>query len=283
MPDDGNLSTPVKGSGEKTRRTMPFNQLVPNMLTVLALCSGLTSIRFAIGGDFERAVIALVIACFLDGIDGLAARLLRGTTKFGAELDSLSDAISFGMIPAILLFLWSMQGAGTIGWALCLLYAVCCVLRLARFNTMVGDPGLPSWAHNYFTGVPAPAAAGLAILPMILSFYFEAGVFNSPIIVGLFMATVSFLMVSKVPTFSVKRLRVPRQFALPMMLFIALATGFLVTETWATLGLMGLFYLSSIPFSIVTFRRLSKRGGPTEEELAEVEDDGFGSSHSNDP
>lgn len=252
-------------------RTMSFNKLFPNMLTVLALCSGLTSIRFAINEDWERSVIALVIACFLDGIDGLAARLLRGTTKFGAELDSLSDAISFGMVPSILLYLWAMQGAGTLGWALCLLYAVCCVLRLARFNTMVGDPGLPSWAHNYFTGVPSPAAAGLAILPMILSFYFDAGVFSSPWVVGIFLGTVSFLMVSKVPTFSIKKLRVPRQFALPMMILIALFAGFMVTETWITLGLMGLVYLGSIPFSIVTFTRLSKRGGLTEEELAEVE------------
>lgn len=252
-------------------RTMSFNKLFPNMLTVLALCSGLTSIRFAISEDWESSVIALVIACFLDGIDGLVARLLRGTTKFGAELDSLSDAISFGMVPSILLYLWAMQGAGTLGWALCLLYAVCCVLRLARFNTMVGDPGLPSWAHNYFTGVPSPAAAGLVILPMILSFYFNAGVFSSPWVVGIFLGTVSFLMVSKVPTFSIKKLRVPRQFALPMMLLIALFAGFMVTETWITLGLMGVIYLGSIPFSIVTFARLSKRGGLTEEELAEVE------------
>ena len=258
---------------------MPLNQLFPNILTVLALCSGLTSIRFAIGEQWEFAVIALVIACFLDGIDGLAARLLRGTTKFGAELDSLSDAISFGMVPALLLYLWAMQGAGTVGWALCLLFAVCCVLRLARFNTMVGDPELPAWAHNYFTGVPAPAAAGLAILPMILSFYFEAGVFNSPIVVGVFLATVSFLMVSQAPTFSVKRLRVPRQFVLPMMLLIVTATGFLVTETWATLGIVGVLYLASIPFSIVSFARLSKRGGPTAEELAEQEDDSFDPPH----
>jgi len=243
-------------------KTMSFNRLFPNMLTVLALCSGLTSIRFAVVESWESAVVALVIACFLDGIDGLVARLLRGTTKFGAELDSLSDAISFGMVPAILLYLWSMQEAGTLGWALCLLYAVCCILRLARFNTMIGDPGLPNWAHNYFTGVPSPAAAGLAILPMIFSFYFDAGIFNKPIVVGLFLAVISFLMVSKVPTFSVKRLRVPRQFALPMMLLIALVAGFLVTETWATLGLMGMFYLLSIPFSIITFARLAKRSGP---------------------
>jgi CDP-diacylglycerol--serine O-phosphatidyltransferase len=281
MTDEENSTLTELEPSKKPRRTMPFNQLFPNMLTVLALCSGLTAIRFAIGEQWEMAVIALVIACFLDGIDGLAARLLRGTTKFGAELDSLCDAISFGMVPAILLYLWAMQSAGTVGWALCLLFAVCCVLRLARFNTMVGDPGLPPWAHNYFTGVPAPAAAGLAILPMILSFYFEAGVFNSPIVAGLFLATVSFLMVSKVPTFSVKRLMVRRQFALPMMLLIAVATGFLVTETWATLGLMGLFYLASIPFSMVTFSRLSKRGGPSAEELAEVEDDTLDASHPN--
>ncbi len=269
--------SPMAGQSQpkRRRRTMPFKQLFPNILTVLALCSGLTSIRFAIGEQWESAVVALVIACFLDGIDGIVARLLHGTTKFGAELDSLSDAISFGMVPALLLYLWAMQGAGTVGWALCLLFAVCCVLRLARFNTMVGDPGLPPWAHNYFTGVPSPAAAGLAILPMILSFYFEAGVFNSPVVVGLFLAAVSFLMVSKVPTFSVKRLRVPRQFALPMMLLIATAAGFLVTETWATLGLMGVVYLASIPFSVVTFARLSKRGGPTAEELAEEDEDPF--------
>jgi len=203
-------------------RTMSFNKLFPNMLTVLALCSGLTSIRFAISEDWERSVIALVIACFLDGIDGLAARLLRGTTKFGAELDSLCDAISFGMVPSILLYLWAMQGAGTLGWALCLLYAVC-------------------------------------------------GVFSSPWVLGIFLGTVSFLMVSKVPTFSIKKLRVPRQFALPMMILIALFAGFMVTETWITLGLMGLVYLGSIPFSIITFTRLSKRGGLTQEELAEVE------------
>lgn len=275
--DDGR-ETPVTGqsaatppTGKHQRRTMPLNQLVPNILTVLALCSGLTAIRFAIGEDWERAVVALVIACFLDGIDGLVARLLRGTTKFGAELDSLCDAISFGMVPAIILYLWTMQGAGTVGWALCLLFAVCCVLRLARFNTMVGDPELPSWAHNYFTGVPAPAAAGLVILPMILSFYFDAGIFSNRVVVGVFLATVSFLMVSRVPTFSIKKLRVPRQFALPMMIFIALFAGFMVTETWATLGLMGLVYLGSIPFSIVSFQRLSKRGGPTPEELAEAE------------
>lgn len=269
----------IEGGDPKRKRTLSFNRLFPNILTVLALCSGLTAIRFGIGEQWERAVIALVIACFLDGIDGLVARLLRGTTKFGAELDSLSDAISFGMVPALLLYLWAMQGAGTVGWALCLLYAVCCVLRLARFNTMVGEPGLPSWAHNYFTGVPSPAAAGLAILPMILSFYFEAGVFSSPVIVGLFLAVVSFLMVSRVPTFSVKRLRVPRQFALPMMLLIVLSAGFLVTETWATLGLMGVLYLGSIPFSILTFRRLSRRGGPTADELAEelADDEDLGS------
>lgn len=272
--DDGRDAPELEQTTSKpTRRTMPLNQLVPNILTVLALCSGLTAIRFAIGGEFEKAVVSLVIACFLDGIDGFVARLLRGTTKFGAELDSLSDAISFGMVPAILLYLWAMQEAGPIGWALCLLLAVCCVLRLARFNAMVGDPGLPSWAHNYFTGVPAPAAAGLAILPMILSFLFEAGIFSSPIVVGVFLATVSFLMVSRVPTFSIKKVRVPRQFALPMMIFVALFTGFMVTETWATLGLMGVAYLASSPFSMLSFHRLSKRGGPTPEELAEVEAD----------
>ena len=239
-----------------SKKSMSFNRLLPNILTVLALCSGLTAIRFALNEKWEEAVIALVIACFLDGIDGLVARILRGTTKFGAELDSLSDAISFGVVPSLLVYLWAMKAVGTIGWALSLLYAICCILRLARFNTMIGDPSLPPWSNYYFTGVPAPAAAGLITLPLILSFYFDAGFFNSPIVVGFFLISVSLLMVSKVPTFSLKRSRIPNSFVLPIMLLVALLTVFLVTETWVTLALMGFGYLLSIPFSCFSFYRL---------------------------
>jgi len=245
-------------------KSLSFNRMIPNILTLLALCAGLTSIRYGLSDQWEQAVIALVIACILDGIDGRVARLLRGATKFGAELDSLSDAISFGVVPALLVYLWAMQHVGGIGWALCLLYVVCCVLRLARFNTMVGEPDLPVWAHSYFTGVPAPAAAGLTILPMILSFYFQAGIFNNSLIVGLFLLVVSYLMVSRVPTYSGKLTRLKTQLFLPLMILVGLTAAFLVTDPWATLSLMGLFYVSSIPISIFTFRRLSRRGGDDE-------------------
>ena len=137
---------------------LSFNKLIPNILTMLALCAGLTSIRFGLHGKWDQAVISILLAGLLDGLDGRIARLLHGTSKFGAELDSLSDFVSFGVAPSMLLYFWTMQGAGGIGWALVLLFSVCCALRLARFNTMLGEPDLPPWAYNFFTGVPAPAA-----------------------------------------------------------------------------------------------------------------------------
>ncbi|MBX7201224.1 MAG: CDP-diacylglycerol--serine O-phosphatidyltransferase, partial [Rhodospirillaceae bacterium] len=149
-------------------KSLSFNRIFPNVLTLMAACSGLTAIRYAINDQWDRAVIALVAAAMLDGVDGRVARMLRGTSKFGAELDSLADAISFGVAPAMIMYLWAMNGAGSLGWPLCLLHAVCCVLRLARFNTMIGQPDVPHWAHNYFTGVPSPFGAGIAILPLIM-------------------------------------------------------------------------------------------------------------------
>lgn len=149
-------------------RGLSINKLIPNILTLLALCAGLTSIRFAVHGMWKEAVIATVLAAILDGLDGRVARLLQGTSKFGAELDSLSDFVSFGVAPAMVLYFWTMQGAGGFGWALVLLFSVCCALRLARFNTMIGEPDLPPYAYNFFTGVPAPAAAGLVLMPILL-------------------------------------------------------------------------------------------------------------------
>ena len=246
------------------------------MLTLLALCAGLTSIRYGLNEEWQRAVIALLLAMFLDGLDGRVARLLKGTSKFGAELDSLSDAISFGVAPAVLIYLWVMQDAGSIGWALTLLFAVCCVLRLARFNTMLGEPDLPPWAHNYFTGVPAPAGAGLCITPMTLSFFLEAGIFNSPFVVGLFLAMVSFLMVSRVPTYSGKSMRVPPRLVLPMMVVVGMITAFLVTNPWATLSILALVYMGSIPFAMASFARLKARtdaGDIPENDEDDVDDD----------
>ncbi|HIJ38767.1 MAG TPA: CDP-diacylglycerol--serine O-phosphatidyltransferase, partial [Rhodospirillaceae bacterium] len=189
---------------------LSLNKLLPNILTMLALCAGLTSIRFGLHGKWESAVFSILLAGVLDGLDGRIARLLNGTSKFGAELDSLSDFVSFGVAPAMLLYFWTMQAAGGLGWALVLLFSVCCALRLARFNTMLGQPDLPAWAYNFFTGVPAPAAAGLVLIPMMLSFQLGAdSLFASWLLNAVMLVLVSFLMVSKIPTFSGKRSRIP--------------------------------------------------------------------------
>lgn len=240
---------------------LSFNRLIPNILTVLALCAGLTAIRFGLHGKWEAAVVAILAAAILDGLDGRIARLLHGTSKFGAELDSLSDFVSFGVAPAMVLYFWTMQTAGGVGWALVLLYSVCCALRLARFNTMIGQPDLPGWAYNFFTGVPAPAAAGLVLLPMVLTFQLGRGLFDHPLVVSMVLVGISFLMISTIPTYSFKRFRIPLGYVLPTLLFVGLLAAFLVTEPWITLGLLGILYLGSIPLSIRSFHQLSRQAG----------------------
>jgi CDP-diacylglycerol--serine O-phosphatidyltransferase len=238
---------------------LSLNRLIPNILTLLALCAGMTAIRLALLQRFEPATAAVIIAAVLDGVDGRIARLLKGTSSFGAELDSLSDFVSFGVAPAVLLYVWAMDDLHGIGWALALLFAVCCALRLARFNTQIGTE-LPSYASAFFTGVPAPAGAGLVMLPMFL--YFETGlaVFRSPILNGLVLAAVAGLMVSRVPTFSFKTFRVPREWVLPMLLLVGAMAAFLTTEPWIILLIVGALYLVSIPLSISAYARL-RRGG----------------------
>lgn len=235
---------------------LSINRLIPNILTLLALCAGLTSIRFGLHGAWEKAVLAIILAGILDGLDGRVARLLQGTSKFGAELDSLSDFVSFGVAPAMLLYFWTMQGAGGLGWAMVLLYTVCCGLRLARFNTMLGQADLPPYAYNFFTGVPAPAAAGVVLLPMVASFEFGRGFFDRPTVVAVFLLGVSFLMVSTIPTFSFKKVRIPNAWVLPILLIIGLLAAFLVTEPWKTLAVVGSAYVALIPLSVRSFRRL---------------------------
>lgn len=238
---------------------LSINKLIPNILTMLALCAGLTSIRFAVHGMWKEAVIATVLAAILDGLDGRVARLLQGTSKFGAELDSLSDFVSFGVAPAMVLYFWTMQGAGGFGWALVLLFSVCCALRLARFNTMIGEPDLPPYAYNFFTGVPAPAAAGLVLMPLVFTIQFGGGLFDRPMVVAIFLMGVSFLMVSKIPTFSFKKVRIPHKWVLPILLVVGLAAAFLVTEPWLTLALVGSCYFCSIPFAVRSFARLKSQ------------------------
>jgi CDP-diacylglycerol--serine O-phosphatidyltransferase len=217
----------------------------------------MTAIRLALTGKFESAATAIIIAGILDGVDGRIARLLKGTSPFGAQLDSLSDFVSFGVAPAVLLYIWTMATLQSLGWAVVLLFGVCCALRLARFNTQIGAE-LPPYAYNFFTGVPTPAGAGLVLIPMFLSFEFGVEFARSPLLNGVVLASVAALMVSRVPTFSFKRFRVPGHWVLPMLLMVGALAAFLTTEPWGTLLVIGALYIASIPLSIRSYRRLRR-------------------------
>ena len=258
---------------------LTLNRLIPNVLTLLALCAGLTAVRFAINGQFQHSVIAILLAAILDGLDGRVARLLQGTTKFGAELDSLSDFVCFGVAPSLILYFWVMSQGGGFGWAVTLLYTVCCGLRLARFNTMLGQEDLPPYAYNFFTGVPAPAAAGLVLMPLIVSFEAGSGVVDRIPVVAMFLMGVSFLMVSKVPTFSAKKLRIPTAYVLPVLLFVGLLAAFLVSEPWLTLAGIDAIYLGMIPMAVKAFHRLKEQAEQQRGEVQSVETiDGAGTN-----
>jgi CDP-diacylglycerol---serine O-phosphatidyltransferase len=252
----------TQGAGSARRlpirfRAQSINRLIPNIVTLMALCSGLTGIRFAMEGRFQAAVVAVLAAAVLDGLDGRIARLMKATSRFGAELDSLSDFVCFGVVPAVLLYLWTMHDAGRIGWAAVLIFAVCGALRLARFNTALDSPEQPGWTYNFFTGVPAPAAAGLSILPMIVTFEMP-GVVDGPLFVGAWTVGIAALMVSRVPTFAVKRLRIPNVLVLPTLLIVGIVAAGIATEPWLTLVGLGLAYLASIPLSLRAAWRLRR-------------------------
>jgi CDP-diacylglycerol--serine O-phosphatidyltransferase len=232
--------------------------MLPNIITLLALCAGMTSVRYALDGEYKAAVTAIMIAGGLDGLDGRVARLLKASSSFGAELDSLSDFVCFGVAPALLLFIWTMQTIGGIGWAAALLLGVCSALRLARFNTQIGLPDPPPYAYNFFTGVPAPAGAALAVLPICAAFEFGDGFFRSPWFCAVTTVLTAGLMVSRIPTFSGKKVRVPPDYVGPLLIVASVLAAFLLTEPFATLLVMGLVYIGTIPFSIRSYRRLER-------------------------
>lgn len=253
-------------------RGQSLNRLVPNIVTLLALCAGLTAVRFGLEHRFQSAVIAIGIAAVLDGLDGRIARLMGATSRFGAELDSLCDFVCFGTVPALLLYLWEMQRLDRAGWTIVLIYAICTALRLARFNTAL-DVAQPPWAHYFFTGVPAPAGAGLVLLPLIASFVLPEGAIETyPIAVGAWIVFVGALMASRIPTFAMKRIRVPNHMVVPTLLLGGIIAAGLATETWITFIAIAAIYLLSIPFSMRLMRRLrraAERAGGTAEPAAE--------------
>jgi CDP-diacylglycerol--serine O-phosphatidyltransferase len=240
-------------------RVLPINNLAPNILTTLALCAGLTSLRFALLGRWAPAVLAIVVAAVFDALDGRLARLLKGASKFGAELDSLADFVSFGVAPVVLVYMWSLHSAGNFGWLVVLTFSVCCALRLARFNTAAEDPNRPAWSGDFFTGVPSPAAGGLVMLPLMA--YLETGTefFVSPWVNAPWALLIAFLMVSRVPTWSFKRLRVRRDMVMPVLLLTGLFMAALVLEPWITLLGTGVVYVGMMPFGARAHRQLRRR------------------------
>ncbi len=238
---------------------LTVSRLVPNALTLLGLCAGLTAVRLALLERWELAIAAIVFAMVMDALDGKIARLMGSTSEFGAQLDSLADAISFGVAPALIVYLWSLNEAGGIGWALALIFAVSCALRLARFNVNTGVSKPYPWAERFFTGVPAPAGAGLALLPMVLSFELGEGALASPWFNGFVVAGVAALMVSTIPTFSAKRVKIPRSYVGLALIGVGALAAFLIGTPWVTLGVLGLTYFASIPVAVIVYRRLLKR------------------------
>jgi len=236
---------------------LSVNRLVPNILTLLALCAGMTAIRFAMIGNFEGAVFAIIAAGIFDGLDGRMARLLKATSSFGAELDSLSDFVSFGVAPAAVLYLWTMSEWHVLGWVIVLFFAVCCALRLARFNAGTNTE-VPSYAAPFFSGAPAPAGAGLVMIPMFLSFEWGDWLFRSPYLSAVTVTGIALLMISKVPTVSLKRIRIPHHLVIPTLLGFGVATAFLTSEPWLTLTVVGIVYVSSIPWTIFSYLRLKR-------------------------
>ncbi len=237
---------------------LSINRMIPNMLTLFALSAGMTAIPFAVQGRWEAAVAAISVAAVLDGLDGRIARLLKGSSRFGAELDSLSDFLCFGAAPGIVVYLWSLQPLGALGWLPALLYAMCAALRLARFNVALDEPTLPPWAFNFFSGVPSPAGAGLAILPLIFSFVLGEAGFRHPLLTATVLIVVAGLMISRMPTYSLKKFKVPHVWILPMMLVVGLFATGIVIMPWQTLSLTGIAYIVALPFGVLSYRRLER-------------------------
>ena len=239
------------GAGPKQRRQVPVRLLLPNFVTLLALCAGLTAIRFTFEGRFEIAIYAIIFAAALDGIDGRVARLLRSTSRFGAQLDSLADFVNFGVAPAVMMYVWSLGNAGSIGWIAALIFACAAALRLARFNAALEGPKRPAWQSAYFVGVPAPASAVIVLLPLYLEFLgVPHGIWTAPLAL-VYVVVIAALSVSEVPTWSGKLIGrvIPRDLVAPLLITLVIVVGLLFSFTWMALVIGVLAYLAAIPLS----------------------------------
>jgi CDP-diacylglycerol--serine O-phosphatidyltransferase len=259
-----NETQPAPSSAARNRgrfRDVPLRLLIPNVVTLLALCLGLTAIRFAVEGSIEWAVSAIAAAAVLDGLDGRIARALKGTSRFGAELDSLADFVDFGVAPALVLYLSGLEKLKALGWMATLVFAIACSLRLARFNVTNDDPDMPAWRKTFFVGMPAPAGAIVGLLPVYCGFL-VSGTAPPPPFLWLELAYVlgvALLMASRVPHFSGKSIgRVPREYVAVVLIALAVALLLIVSYPLQALIALSLLYLASIPFSIRQFQRLRR-------------------------
>ena len=242
-------------------RQIPFRTLAPNLITLLALCAGLTGIRLAIEGKLEWAVAAIVFAATLDGIDGRVARMLKGTSRFGAELDSLADFVNFGVAPGLILYFWGLHELGNVGWIAAMVFAICAGLRLARFNVMIDDPNRPPWAANFFVGMPAPAGAITVLLPIYVYFLgMPRLAFVAPVTL-LYTLAIAFLMVSRLPVLSGKRVgkRIAPEMVLPVFVGVVLFFALLISYPWPVLTIGTVIYLASLPFGLLSYREYQRK------------------------
>ena len=232
--------------------------ILPNMLTLIGVCIGLSSIRFALDGKFEFAIIAIMFAALIDGLDGRIARLIKGTSKVGKELDSLTDMISFGVAPAFIMYFWKLNTLGRFGWLLCLIYVICVALRLARFNVNTGQA--PSWRDNFFEGVPSPAGGILVLTPLIFSLTsFDFININYDIVVPVFFIATSLLLISKFPSYSFKKIVIQRKATIFLLFGIVLFFGLLLIYPFNVISISAIIYLSMLPISFFHYQKLKKQ------------------------
>ncbi len=262
MPRKETLSDKsLKSLKKKSRvrlQNLSITRLIPNIATLIALCMGLSSIRFVMLGRYDYALGAILTAAFFDAMDGRLARLLGASSDFGAELDSLSDFVSFGVAPAIMLYIISLQSLGGIGWSISLIFAVCHGLRLARFNTALRSPHAehqPVWKNDFFIGVPVPASALIALFPLEIYLATDYPLFLQPLFIAPFMMGAGILAISRLPTFSLKNLQIPRKMVVPVMLLVGSIIAAMISHIWLTLSCLVLIYLAVIPFSVRHYRK----------------------------
>ena len=240
------------------RRGITLRMVAPNAVTAMALCFGLTGVRYGISGEWEKAVLSILIAGVLDGLDGRIARLLRGESRFGAELDSLSDSIAFGVAPALILYLWSLHAMPKFGWIFALAHALSCALRLARFNANIDADEQPHKSAGFLTGIPAPTGAGLALLPLYLWLVTGEEIFRAWYVVAPWTAFTAFLMISSIATYSWSALRLRKRIRLEAIAVAGLLAALLITDPWLTLLFLCAAYLASIPFGIISYGKVRR-------------------------